>query len=291
MTFPIDSLRDDQAFAASWQKVHAAIETNVSLEAIAAVAPDFPARIAHRLLPLHQSLRGLGLAAPDLADQGQKLTAVTETYVRLQFTDRSAEGREIALDVTRNGNAFLSGRRYESSLSRVSLSDAEIARTNILKIDIDRDEGLIVVTFMTFDGRPARIVFNPARPVDPLVDGTIPKTALDSLRQSDPGAGLRRLIRFATEATEREGASSGFWRRLTNRQLRLAYSDRQSLEALATSIADGTLAGEAWRSASPSFDILLRRLANEELSGQLLAVRALVAIGVYRLIGEEAVGR
>lgn len=283
MTFPIDSLRDDQAFAASWQKVHAAIEGGASLEDIAAIAPDFPACVARRLSPLHQSLRGLGLAAPDLADQGQKLVAVTEAYVRLQFTDRSDAAGEIVVDVTRKGNAFLSGRRYESRLSRVSLSDAEIAGTNILKIDIDRDEGLIVVTFMTFDGRPVRIVFNPAHPIDPVVDGTIPKTAIASLRQSAPGEGLRRLIRLATETAEREGASSGFWRRLTNRQIRRAYADRQSLKALDASIADGTLTGEAWRRASGSFEILLRRLSTEDVSGHLLAVRALVAIGIYRV--------
>lgn len=288
MTFPTDSLRDEQAFAESWQKVHAAIETGASLEAIAAIAPDFPVRVAHRLLPLHQTLRGLGLAAPDLADQGQRLVAVTETYVRLHFTDRSAEGRELLVDVTRNGNAFLSGRRYESSLSRVSLSDAEIARTNILKIDIDRTEGVIIVTFMTFDGRPARIVFNPACPIDPVVDGTIPQAAFDTLRQSAPAEGLRRLIALAIEATERDGASSGFWRRLTHRDLRRAYSDRQRLEALAASIADQPLTGEAWQRAAASFDILLARLGGDDLSGQLLSIRALIVVGIYRLTGEQA---
>jgi len=290
MGFSTDSLRDDQAYAESWQKVHAAIENGASLEAIAAIAPDFPARVAQRLQPLHQSLRGLGLTAPDLADHGQKLLAVTDTYVRLQFADRSAEGREIVLDVTRNGNAFLSGRRYESGLSRVSLSDAEISATNILRLDINRDEGLLVVTFMTFDARPARIVFNPAQPIDPLVEGTIPTSALASLRRSGNGGGLRPLIRIAVEATEREGAANGFWRRMVNRQVRRAHADRRSLEALAASIDSGSLTGDAWwrtpAAIGRTIDILLGRLSEEEAGGQFLAIRALVAIGVNRLLSE-----
>jgi len=287
MTFPIDSLRDDQAFAESWRKVHAAIEDGATPEAIVATAPDFPARIAHRLLPLHQTLRGLGLSAPDLSDRGQSLVAVTDSYIRLRFTERSAEGRELLIDVTRNGNAFLSGRRYESSLSRVSLSDAEIARTNILKIDIERDDGVIVVTFMTFDARPARIVFNPACPTEPVVEGTIPGTALDALRHSAPAEAVRRLIQVAIDATEQDGASGGLLRRLTNARVRQACADREGLVALAASVADHGLSGGTWQEVAAAVDIMLARLSGGDLSGQLLAVRALVAIGVYRLSVED----
>jgi len=290
MTFSTDSLRDNQAFAESWQKVHSAIEAGAPLESVVSVAPDFPAQVAHRVRPLHQALCGLGLTAPDLADQGQRLVAVTETYVRLQFVDRAAQGREIVLDVTRNGNAFLSGRRYESALSRVSLSDAEIAATSILKIDIDRDKGVLVVTFMTFDGRPARIVFRPTQPSEPLVEGTIPPLALDSLRGNGHRKELRHLLRVAVEATERDGASSGLFRRLVNRQVRRAYADRRVLDSLEAAIADPSPGAEAGRHVPATLDrmteTLLRRLSTEGEAGELLAIRALVAIGVHRLMGE-----
>jgi hypothetical protein len=270
--------------------VHAAIEAGAPLESVVSVAPEFPALVAARLQPLHQALRGLGLTAPDLADQGQRLVAVTETYVRLQFIDRAAQGREIVLDVTRNGNAFLSGRRYESALSRVSLSDAEIAATSILKIDIDRDNGVLVVTFMTFDGRPARIVFRPTQPSDPLVEGTIPPLALDSLRRNGHREELRHLIRVALETAERDGASSGFFRRLANRQVRRAYADRRILDSLKAAIADAAPGAEVGPPAPATLDrmteTLLHRLSAEGEAGELLAVRALVAIGVHRLMGE-----
>lgn len=290
MTFSTDSLRDSQAFAESWKKVHSAIEAGAPLESVVSAAPDFPAHVAHRLRPLHQALCGLGLTAPDLADEGQRLIAVTETYVRLQFIDRAARGREITLDVTRNGNAFLSGRRYESALSRVSLSDAEIAATSILKIDVERDNGVLVVTFMTFDGRPARVVFRPTQPADPLVEGTIPSLAIEALRRNGHREQLRDLIRVAVETAERDGASSGLFRRLANRQVRRAHADRGLLESLAgaiTGAGSGADKGEAVPAALDRMsETLLQRLSAKGTDGELLAVRALVAIGVHRLIGE-----
>jgi len=285
MTLFVDAVAEDAAYTGAWARLRAVLDAeSADLAAVAAAAPDFPALVAARFDTLHQALRGLGLAAPDLAIEGARYAELAKTAVRLVLTDR-ATGREVTVDVTRsNGNAFLSGRRYESALTRVSLSDAEIAATSVLRLDVDHAAGMVLVTFMTLDARPCRLVFLGEAPDRPRLEGTLPPAALTLFRKRQALSALAVLAQRAQALAEADGALRPFVKRLFSRRARIGRRDWRLLAPVAAARAAVPLDRPLDR---PLAEVLLRRLTVEDPGKRSLLVHALVAFGVGALFCGE----
>jgi hypothetical protein len=272
-----DVKQSDDLYAKAWGRLRDAHTEGQTLETVTAAATAVLPLVAARISALHEALRGLGLPAVELRDDSAHLTGVTDKVVQLAFQDTT--DRNITLDLAWNGNAFLAGRRYESSLSRVSLSDAEIARTAILRVDIDRAKSSITVTFLTLDGKDARIHIDATHPLAPEVEGKIPDISWDVLRAH---ASLSDLCSQAIACAQRAGALKGFLSRLMDDTARQARSD---LNLLSSYLADKQNSGP---DAAPHLlrqlaEAVIRRLSADPETGEPLLVRALIIIAIGQI--------
>ncbi len=280
----VDATQHDDAYAESWGRLHDALDQGLDVAAIARAAADFPALAAARITTLHQALWALGLPGVALQGESGRLAAVSDKFITLAFADSA--GREVTMEIGRNGSAFLGGRRYEASLSRVSLSDAEIARTSILRVDIDRSHGAVILTFLTFDGHPARLRMEAARPADPVSEGSIPDAAYATIKARPAAASLAEMARLAIAAGERSGAGKGFWQRLVDGAARRAHADLGTLAAYCASPSTIADEGGNWAQRPEVMrqvaEALVRRLSIER--DGTIVVGALVAAGIGRLL-------
>ena len=287
MNFFEDAKQRDDHFAAAWGKLRDAHNEGQSQDTIAAAAKAFAPLVGARIAALHEVLRGLGLSAVEPCEKTIHVVGITEKVVQLAFEDLGTK-QEIKLDIAWNGNAFLAGRRYEASLSRVSLSDAEITRTSILRVDIDRTHAALVITFLTLDGRDARIHVDAARPLDPKVEGKVPKASIETLLSRPPTASLAALSSLAMEAAERAGAGKGFLARLMNGSARQAHADLTTMSSYLAQKPDTKAEIEGWKQAPDSQRILaeaiLRRLSGDSQIEAPVLIRALTIIAISRVL-------
>lgn len=287
MNFFEDGKQRDDLYAAAWSKLHGAHMDGAPADMTAAAAAALLPLVTARIAALHEALAGLGLPVAEIREDTARVIGITEKVVQIAFLD-TAGNREINMDLTWNGHAFLAGRRYEASMSRVSLSDAEIARTAILRVDIDRAGACVVITFLTLDGRDARIRINARQPFDPIVEGVVPQAALEALGNRPATASLAHLCRNAAACAERAGANKGFFSRLLDGPARQARADFDILSAYLAGQPDAKSEPDKW-SQSPQVlkhaaEALIRRLS---LDGQIEAVRlirVLIVVAVGRIL-------
>ncbi len=288
----VEAAQRDDAYADCWSRLQDALDQGTGVEGAVAAAADFPAIVAARLAALHNALWALGLPAADLGEESGRLAAVSEKFVTLTFADAAA--RETKMEMARNGSAFLGGRRYEAALSRVSLSDAEIARTSILRVDIDRSHGAVIVTFLTLDGRPARLRMEAAHPGTALVEGRIPEAAHQTMKARPDSASLAEPARVAIAATERREAGKGFFHRLFDGAARRAHADLRILAEYCASPCRSADESGNWAQRPEAMrqvaEALVRRLSAEGAAASATLVRALVAAGIGSLLGAPPAG-
>ena len=287
MNFFEDAKQRDDHFTAAWGKLSDAHTEGQSQDAIAAAAKAFAPLVGARIAALHEVLRGLGLSAVEPCEKTIHVIGITEKVVQLAFEDLGTK-QEIKLDIAWNGNAFLAGRRYEASLSRVSLSDAEITRTSILRVDIDRTHAALIITFLTLDGRDARIHVDATHPLDPKVEGKVPKASTQTLLSRPPSASLAALSSLAIEAAERAGAGKGFLARLMDGSARQAHADRTTMSNYLAQNPDSKAEIEGWKQ-TPDVqralaEAILRRLSADSQIEAPVLIRALTIIAISRVL-------
>ena len=283
MNFFEDGKQRDDLYAAAWSKLHDAHSNGAPAEITSQAATALVPLVTARIAALHEGLAGLGLSAADIREDSARLVGITEKVVQIAFFD-TASNREINMDLTWNGHAFLAGRRYEASMSRVSLSDAEIARTSILRLDIDRAGACIVVTFLTLDGRDARIRIDARHPFDPIVEGVVPQAALQVLGDRPATASLAHLGQMAAACAERGGAGKGFFSRLLDGKASQARTDLDRITAYLAGQHAAKGEPTAW-SQSPQVmkqlsESLIRCLSIDSQTEAVCLVRALIIVAV-----------
>jgi len=283
MNFLNDAAQSDDLYAAAWAKLRDAHTEGQAPASIAAAATECLPLVTTRIAVLHEALRGLGLPAAELGKNTVRLVGMTDKAVQLAFRDTT--NQEVNLDLAWNGNAFLTGRRYEASLSRVSLSDAEIARTAILRIDVDRLKSIITVTFLSPDGRDARIHVDASQPFDPKVEGKVPEVSRDVLKTH---ASLADLCRLAIGCAERAGAEKGFFSRLLDSKASQARSDLRVLSAFLAENRDADAERAAWGQHPHLLrtvaEAIIRRLSDDPEIQAAVLIRALVVIAVSQIL-------
>ena len=292
MNFFEDAKQRDDLYVMAWGNLRDAHQAGQPPETIATAAAAFIPLVAARIAALHEALAGLGLSAAEPREDTIRLVGLTEKVVQLAFLD-NASGREISLDLAWNGNAFLAGRRYESSMSRVSLSDAEITRTSILRVDIERSNAAIVITFLTLDGKDSRIHIPAKTPLDSVVEGKVPQASLDTLRARPATASLAALCRQTLACAERAGANKGFFSRLMDGQARQAHADHDLLSTYLKEKNDIAAETKGW-TQSPLMlhqvaEAIIRRLSADAETGAPVLIRALVVIAIGRTLSDSQI--
>jgi hypothetical protein len=282
MNFLNDAAQSDDLYATAWGKLRDAHAEGQAPATVAIAATEYLPLVSTRIAALHEALRGLGLPAAELSENSVRLVGMTDKAVQLAFRD--VRNQEVSLDLAWNGNAFLAGRRYESSLSRVSLSDAEIARTAILRIDIDRVKSVIAVTFLSPDGRDARILIDVTQPFAPTVEGKVPEMSRSILKMH---ASLTDLCRPAIGSAERAGAQKGFFSRLLDSKASQARSDARVLSAFLAENRDSEAERAAWAQHPHLLrtvgEAIIRRLSDDPTQAPLL-IRGLVVIAIGQIL-------
>ncbi|MBI3446687.1 MAG: hypothetical protein HY055_15335 [Magnetospirillum sp.] len=289
MNFFDDTNQRDDLYNAAWARLRAAHDEGQPAEAIAAAAAGFVPMVAARVTALQEGLRGLGLPAAEPKPNTLRLVSVTDKVLQFAFRDIASD-KETNLDLAWNGNAFLAGRRYEASLSRVSLSDAEIARTSLLRIDIDRINTSVIVTFLTLDGRDARIHMDARAPLEPVLEGIIPQASRDSLRTRPEAATLAALCRQADQCADRAGASKSFFARLLDGQARQARADHEALDAYLSQAADPAMEIDSWTKTPHltrlAAKAMIQRLSADRETEAPTLIRALVVVGISKALSD-----
>lgn len=287
MNFFEDAKQRDGLYATAWGALREGHAEGQTPDAAATAAAAFIPLVAARIAALHEALAGLGLSAAQPREDSIRLVGMTEKVVQLAFQDKATD-RDINLDLAWNGNAFLAGRRYESSMSRVSLSDAEITRTSILRVDIERTNAAIVVTFLTLDGKDARIHIAAKTPLDPTLEGKVPLAAIETLKARPPSASLADLCRRAMGCAERAGAGKGLFSRLLDAPARRAHADQQTLSAYLAKPSDAGLEAQAWAKTPQVMrnvaETVVRRLSEDAETEAPILVRALIVITVGQIL-------
>lgn len=283
MNFFDNAKQRDDLYAMAWGKLRDAHAEGQAPATVTAAAAGFIPLVAARISALHEALRGLGLPTAELREDSVRLIGMTEKVVQIAIQDTA--NQEIKLDLTWNGNAFLAGRRYESSLSRVSLTDAEIARTAILRVDIDRAKSTITITFLTLDGKDARIHIDAAQPLAPKLEGKVPEVSRDALRAH---ASLSDLCRIAIGCAERAGALKGFFSRLMDDKAGQARSDLHALSAFLAEKTDAESEPEAWARSPDRLrqvaEAVIRCLSNDHETWAPVMIRALIVIAIGQIL-------
>ncbi|HVI51595.1 MAG TPA: hypothetical protein VM661_10325 [Candidatus Sulfotelmatobacter sp.] len=254
------------------------------------IAQSFGHIFAARIDTLHQAMRAFGLPAPDLQYDPVRFHEATPRGFKFSLVN-AADGKEVAVEIIRNGSIFMGGRRYDANLSRLALSDAEISNTGIFRIDVDHVEHSAEITFMTFDAKPAFISLHPSRPLAPQFEGNIPDSALTVLNARTEAATLGGLARSALKRIETSGKLGGFFAKLFNGETRQAHADLAAL----TSYLAGDISAKAeiqgWKSRPQDLsrvaEILMRWLPANRQGLGLSQVSALVSIGVGKFLAEK----
>ena len=287
MNFFEDAKQRDDLFATAWGKLRDAHAEGQSQDAIVTAAKAFAPLAGARIAALHEALRGLGLSAVEPCEDTIHVVGVTEKVVQIAFEDKATK-QDIKLDIAWNGNAFLAGRRYEASLSRVSLSDAEIARTSILRVDIERAHAAMTITFLTLDGRDARIRIDAGQPLDPKMEGKLPKASIETLLARPPTASLAALSELAMKSAERAGSGKGFLARLMDGRARQARADLEIMSGYLAEKTDTKAEIEGWKQKPDALrqlsESILRRLSEDDEVGAPVLVRAITVIAVGRIL-------
>lgn len=268
-------------YAAAWGRMSAVMADPDSGDvgaAALALAPLF----ANRIAAMHAAMRGVGLTAVQLHPHAKPLIEANAKVVKLAFDDGA--GRDVTVELAANGNAFLAGRRYDAAISRVSLSDAEIARTGILRVEADRENDRIVITFLTFDGKQARLRVVPAQPFAPEVEGNIPEASIAWFRNRPETASLAALTRPAMTIAEGKGATKGFFARLFDGAARQAHADYVLLENYRVAVAAEE---DNWRKRPQEMqqvaEAVIRQFSNLH-DGNAMLTSCLIAIGAGRVL-------
>jgi|GEM_PF-2467635 len=257
---------------------------------VRSIATAFGTLFAARIDALHQAMRAAGLSAPDLQMEPVHFIEATEKAFKFSLTD-IATGKDVNVEIIRNGSIFLGGRRYDATMARLALSDAEIARTGIFHIDVDHTEHSAEITFMTFDTKGARIRVHPSNPLDPVFEGKIPSSALDILKSRAEGATLAGLCRQGIKRIEASGQLGGFLKKKLSASCRQAHDDLDLLQAYCGKDATSAAEAKAWKDSpdamSKIVDVLLRWLPANGLCQGASQVSLLANIGVSKFLASQ----
>lgn len=283
MDLPETAPRDED-YKTAWERLNQIWGEEAPTDEAKSLAARLAPLFIDRIDELHQVMRPFGLSAPDFRGQSPKIVDMTPKVIKLVAADQGAGNREVSLEIARNGRAFSSGRRYDAHQSRAELSDAEIARTGVYRLDLDRGRDVITVVFMTFDGKPSRIVADCHQPLSPMIEGKTPDTAVDVLRARPDSESLAEFARLAIEATERSGTAKGFFKLLFSGVARQARGDVKALTTYCASGAGAASEAEAWARDATGIgrvaQSLVRRIKGEAALALLLRpVTAAIATG------------
>lgn len=273
-----------KAYSDTWQQLADRLKDGAEAAEIAPLAARLAPLFIARVNPLHAAMRGMGLPAPTLEEAATALVEANQKFARLGFRDPAGQ-RDVTADFAVNGNAFHGGRRYEALATRIDLSDAEIARTGVLRVE--STGGAIVITLLTFDGRPAKLKVDPAAPLAPQLEGKVPDAALALFRNRPNEAGLGALVASAAEAARKRGAGKGFFGRLFDGVARQAAADLAVLEGYLHGGAEVAAEEEKWRQQPQ----VLRQVAQAALrqlsggsEGQEMVIRLLVVVAIGQVL-------
>lgn len=266
-----------------------ALAVEPTSDLVQAIGQSFGHVFASRIDSLHQAIRAFGLPAPDLNIDPVRFVDATPKAFKFALTN-AADGKEVMVEIIRNGSIFMGGRRYDANMSRLALSDSEIANTGIFRVDVDHQDHTAEITFMTFDTKPARIALDPKRPLEPLIEGNIPDSALTVLNARSVTLGdLAAIVRKQIETS---GQLGGFFARLFNGQTRQAHADLQILSSYLAGEHSAASEIKGWREhpqdLARTAEILVRRLPANGLGLGPSLVSALVTIGVGKFLAAKA---
>jgi hypothetical protein len=260
------------------------------------LAADLGLEFARRIDALHQAMRSFGLPAANLRHVLGRVDKVGEKFIKILLPDiqpGGAEDKDAGVEVIRNGNIFLSGRRYEPSLSKVVLSDAEIARTGLFRVEVDHETNGVTAYLMTDDGRVAHIMLNPTNPLEPVIEGRLPNSAFEILSKRSETLTLSAVVKDTITEINTNGGSLGLFARLFSGKARQNHSDLALLTAFAQGPGGSAREIEAWSTKAEATRAVaaaaLRHLPSDppDHQGDTLR-RALIAIGVGQVLGAHA---
>lgn len=262
-----------------------AIESDSPL--IKDIAVGFGHVFAARIDTLHQAMRAFGLTAPDLQYDPVRFHEAVPRGFKFSLVN-AADGKEVIVEIIRNGSIFMGGRRYDANLSRLALSDAEIANSGIFRIDVDHAEHSAEITFMTFDAKPAFISLHPNRPLEPHFEGNIPSSALAVLNNRSGNATLGGLAKAALVRLETSGKLGGFLSKMLNGETRQAHADQAVLNGYLAGDISAAAELQGWKSRPRDMaaltDVLMRWLPADRQGQGPSRISALVAIGIGKFL-------
>lgn len=255
------------------------------------IALSFGHVFAARIDSLHQAMRAFGLPAPDLQYDPVKFYEAVPRGFKFSLINATS-GQEANVEIIRNGSIFLGGRRYDANLSRLALSDAEIANTGIFRIDVDHDEHSAEITFMTFDAKPARIGMHPKKLLEPEIEGNIPDSALSVLNARAEAITLGGLAKIAKTRIEASGKLGGFFAKLLNAETRQAQGDLDVLNAYLSGDVSAKAEIQGWKSRpqelSKVAEVLMRWLPQDRQGQGPSQISALVSVGVGKFLASRS---
>lgn len=252
---------------------------------VAAVIEDLALNVARGVNALNELARLAGFEA-DILELGARQVSFGARGFTMSFQSRSGKA-PVQVEVARNAIIFSARRRFDPRLHKIGFSDAEILRTGIASIELNRPAQEIDVTFMRRDARQAHMVVSAAHPLDPVVDPTIPVEALGAIGESR--FSLSGLGRTVAAALKSDSPLRSALFRLWSPEAKQAHEDALTIQGFSGAPLGLAQEGVEWSERPARIaqlaEAVLRHSPLHQDDGTSPLRSALFAVALGRLLG------